>query len=105
MTATPPNSDPPQHPDRYVSFEGIDCVGMSRQLVQALLRHINDPERSNVYWEALKVQLADADKGIPGKPDELYLICSRVYMLEELFQRYGDEEGLALLREIEEQCC
>jgi hypothetical protein len=101
----PDESGPLSQVDRYVSFKGIDCAGLSRRVTEALMRHINDPARSNVLWEALKGQLADAGKGIPGKPDALYLICSRVYMLEELFQRYGDEEGAALLHELEEKCC
>lgn len=92
-------------PDRYVSFAGIDCDSLSQRLVQAILRHIDKPENCNKLWDAFKAQLADADKGIAGKPDSLYLVCARVYMIEELFERCGDEEGMALLRHVEETCC
>lgn len=105
MTSDSSDSQHPPRPDRYISFDGINCTKLSQRVVDALLRHINDPARSNVLWEALKLQLADADKGIAGKPDALYLICARIYMLDDLFVRYGDEEGLALLHELEEQCC
>lgn len=51
--------------------------------------------------------------GDAAKPDELrlvcsyvsYLVCSYVSYIEDLFERYGDSEGLALLQRLEEQCC
>lgn len=104
MTDETGNPEDPT-PDRYVSFAGIDCDALSHRLVQAILRHIDKPENSNKLWDAFKAQLADADKGIAGKPDSLYLVCSRVYMIEDLFERCGDEEGMALLRHVEETCC
>ena len=105
MSDNAANPDDPTRPDRYVSFAGIDCDGLSHRLVAAILRHIDKPENSNKLWDAFKAKVADADKGIPGKPDSLYLVCSSVYMIEELFERCGDEEGLALLRHVEETCC
>lgn len=43
--------------------------------------------------------------GGAAKPDELRLVCSHVSDIEDLFERYGDSEGLALLQRLEEQCC
>lgn len=43
--------------------------------------------------------------GDAAKPDELRLVCSYVTYIGDLFERYGDSEGLELLQRLEEQCC
>lgn len=93
------------NPDRYVSFEGIDCDGDSRRVLAAVSRHIADPERTNRFWEAFKLKMAEAANRAEHKPDELRLVCSYIYYIEELFEREGDEAGLELLHRLEEQCC
>ncbi|SDH22759.1 N(2)-fixation sustaining protein CowN [Roseospirillum parvum] len=92
-------------PDRYVSFEGIDCAGNSRALIAAIRRHIDRPERSNPLWERFKARLAAAGDSQASTGDELYLVCSHVYYIEELFDAYDDAEGLELLRKLEYECC
>lgn len=95
-----------QHrPDRYRSFAGIDCVGDSRRLVAAIRRHIDDPARTDAFWEAFKLRLAQVGDEARHAPDELRLVCSSVAYIEELFERWGDEDGLALLHRLEEECC
>lgn len=89
--------------DRYKSFTGIDCDGDSRRLIEMIRRHIDDPARTDGFWDAFKDKLADV--GNEAKPDGLRLVCSYVYYIEDLFERYGDSEGLALLQQLEEQCC
>ncbi len=99
-------SDQRERPDRYRSFIGIDCMGDSRRLAAAISRHINDPAKTDAFWEAFKVKLAQAATGDDRyAPDELRLICGAVTYIEELFERYGDDEGLALLHRVEEECC
>lgn len=34
-------------PDRYISFDGIDCEGNARLLMEMILAHVNDPAKSN----------------------------------------------------------
>lgn len=46
-----------------------------------------------------------AKVGDAAKPDELRLVCSYVTYIGDLFERYGDSEGLELLQRLEEQCC
>jgi hypothetical protein len=94
--------------DRYVSYKGIDCAGNSKQLMIFLCQHIDNPERSNPFWEKFKGLLAQA-----GKPsekgerciDELFLIHTYVNNLYEIFEEYDDNEALALLERIERECC
>ena len=89
--------------DRYKTFTGIDCVGDSRRLIGLIRRHIDDPAKTDGFWEAFKSKLAEV--GDAGRPDELRVVCSYVYYIEDLFERYGDSEGIALLQRLEEQCC
>lgn len=95
-------------PDRYVSFVGIEGDKNSRELIVMLRRHIDDPLKSNRFWEMFKGKLA-----LVGKPDEnsgrcldeLYLIHAYINNICELFEQYGDEEALALLEKIEAESC
>jgi len=43
--------------DRYVSYKDIDCEGNSRRLMELLRRHIDDPSKSNPFWEKFKEKL------------------------------------------------
>lgn len=69
-------------PDRYRSFAGIDCDGGSRRLVAAIRRHIDDPAKTDAFWEAFKVRLAQVGDSRHHTPDELRLVCSSVSYIE-----------------------
>jgi hypothetical protein len=95
-------------PDRYVSFEGIEGDKNSRELVMMLRSHIDNPDKSNRFWEMFKEKL-----GSVGQPDqnsgrcldELFLIHSYINNLRELFETYDDQPALRLLEQIEEESC
>lgn len=91
--------------DRYVTFKGIDGEGNARRLVAMLRRHIDDPARTNPFWEKFKQKLAPADANGERRQDELLLVHSYINNLYELFEQYGDQEALVLLRRIEEESC
>jgi len=94
--------------DRYVTYRNIDCEGNSKKLMAMLRRHIDDPQKSNAFWEQFKGKLA-----LLGKPrenggrclDELFLIHTYINNLYEIFEEYDDAEALALLERIERECC
>lgn len=95
-------------PDRYVSFVGIEGDKNSLELMNMLLRHIDDPLKSNRFWEIFKDRLA-----VVGKPelnsgrclDELYLIHAYINNIRELFELYDDQPALELLERIEMESC
>lgn len=97
-----------EKPDRYVSFVGIEGDKNSRELTAMLLRHIDNPEKSNSFWELFKEKL-----GRVGQPDqnggrcldELFLIHSYINNIRELFEQYDDLPALALLEQIEIESC
>jgi N(2)-fixation sustaining protein CowN len=95
-------------PDRYVSYRDIDCAGNSQRLMEMLLRHLDDPEKTNPFWEKFKEKLARAGQPQPNHGrclDELFLIHTYINNLYELFEQYLDPEALALLDPIERECC
>ncbi len=99
------NSD---KPDRYVSFVGIDGDGNARQLMEMLRRHIDDPARSNRFWEMFKEKLArvgEPDLNSGRCLDELFLIHSYINNIRELFEEYNDGPALELLERIETESC
>lgn len=95
-------------PDRYVSFIGIDGDGNAQKLIAMLRRHIDDPHKSNKFWEQFKEKLAEV-----GKPDanggrdidELFLVHSYINNLRELFEAYDDVPAIRLLEQIEAESC
>ena len=95
-------------PDRYVSFVGIEGDKNSRELMTLLRRHIDDPLKTNRFWEIFRGKLE-----MVGKPDlnsgrcldELYLIHAYINNIRELFELYDDQPALALLEQIEMENC
>jgi hypothetical protein len=94
--------------DRYVSFVGIEGDKNSRDLMVMLSRHIDDPHKTNRFWELFKDKLERV-----GKPDqnggrcldELYLIHAYINNIREMFEEYDDVPALALLEQIEMENC
>jgi hypothetical protein len=94
--------------DRYVTFIGIEGDRNSRELMVLLRRRIDDPARSNRFWELIKEKLERV--GQPGEnggrcQDELFLIHSYINNIRELFEEYDDQPALALLEKIEIESC
>lgn len=91
--------------DRYITYTGIDCNGNAKIVIEHVLALTESPEKSNALWDRFKVRLAEAGKVGARKADELCLACSHTYYIEELFEENSDEEGLAALRRLEDECC
>ena len=73
-----------------------------------LRRHIDDPHKTDRFWELFKDKL-----GQVGQPeqnggrylDELFLIHAYINNIRELFELYDDQPALALLEQIETESC
>ncbi|NTV49080.1 MAG: N(2)-fixation sustaining protein CowN [Geobacteraceae bacterium] len=95
-------------PDRYVSFVGIEGDKNSRELMAMLRRHIDDPQKTNRFWELFikKLDLVGLTDNNGGRClDELFLIHSYINNIRELFELYDDQPALALLEQIETESC
>ncbi|MDE1150831.1 MAG: N(2)-fixation sustaining protein CowN [Azospirillaceae bacterium] len=90
--------------DRYVSFIGIDFEGNMRTVLGHLSRYIDDPATGNAFWDRFKERLAKAGNDATRVQDQLLLLHSHTYYMVELFEEHGDEQALADLKKLEEEC-
>lgn len=94
--------------DRYVSFVGIEGDKNSQELIVMLRRHIDDPHKTNRFWEQFKeklVRIGQADSKVGSCQDGLLLVHSYINNIRELFEQYDDQPALALLERIETESC
>jgi hypothetical protein len=88
--------------DRYVSFQGIDCDGDARRIMECIERQLAIPGRGNVFWDYFMKKRAG---GSGPRPDDLFLIHSNINQVRELFETWADAEAMGLLARLEEECC
>ncbi|MDA3946653.1 MAG: N(2)-fixation sustaining protein CowN [Helicobacteraceae bacterium] len=95
--------------ERYVSFTNIDCFENACLAIDRLLAVTKEAEHVNLYWEKVIPTIPKAYYNRDVKADKkealLYLVCSNVFYLEELFENTDDEAGLDALRRCELECC
>jgi hypothetical protein len=100
------NDDKPIKSDeRYVTFRGIDCAGNSAKVLKHVFAILKDGTNSNSFWDRFKERVKAAQDNQDRVTDELCLLCSHTYFIEELFEKHGDAEGLRHLKRLEEECC
>ena len=89
-------------PDRYVTFQGLDCDSNAEQILQ----YIQDclaPSHPVTPWQdyfRLKLKQRQA----LGQ-DALFFVGSQISQIRELFETYNASAGLELLEQVEEECC
>lgn len=94
----------PDTRDRYVTFTNIDFDGNMEAVLQHLRRYIDDPAKTNPFWERFKQRLAVAESEAKPVADKLLLLHSHVYYMAELFEEHEDAEAEAALKKLEEEC-
>jgi hypothetical protein len=87
---------------RYLSFIGIDCMGNASRVMDCIERHRAIPGHNNAFWDYFAAKRAGA--GGP-RPDDLLLIHSNLGQIRELFEAWDDQPALALLQQLEVECC
>jgi hypothetical protein len=88
--------------DRYVSFSGIDCNGNARRVMALIEKYLTECGQDEPFWKYF------INKRTPRSgpvPDDLFLVHSHINQIRELFEAIGNEEALALLFLLEEECC
>lgn len=88
--------------DRYVSFEGIDCDGKARRLMAHIDAQVAQPGRDNAFWEYFR-RKRQGRAGVV--PDDLYLIHGNLNQIRDFLESWDDAAGLAMLEELEAECC
>lgn len=95
--------------DRYVTFDNIDCYNDAKFVLDAMYELFSlKPEAKNEFWERFETKLPDDYATFPvdklGR-DTLYQVCSNVFYIEDLFEKYEFEKGLDFLKTTEFDCC
>ncbi len=95
--------------ERYVSFEHIDCFENACLVIDELLHVVNGLDHVNLYWKKIIPTIPQAYYARSAAQDTsealLYLVCSNVFYLEELFENTEHEAGLNALKRCELECC
>jgi hypothetical protein len=91
-----------QRPDRYISFQGIDCDGNAQRFVSALRAAMEGDGRDDPFWRYFEAKL-DGRKG--PEHDALYHIHCHLNPLRELLERWDEQELEAMLEDLELECC
>ena len=86
--------------DRYISFQGIDCDGNARRLMACIEHQLAQPGRGNAFWDYFRQKRKSGPQA-----DDLFLVHAHLNAIRELFETWDDREALALLDQIEEECC
>ena len=89
-------------PDRYVSFNGIDCKGNARRVMELIEKHLAESGQSEPFWEYFMGKRTPLSA---PPPDDLFLVHSHINQIRELFEELANQEALALLFLLEEECC
>jgi hypothetical protein len=88
--------------DRYVSFCNIDCDKNADRLIDILnihLQAVDGGERWQAYFQRKKQEQQSRAH------DNLHFIGNQLNMLYAYFQKCEDDVALALLYQIEQECC
>lgn len=96
--------DAPGKSDRYVTFRDIDFEGNMQCVLDHLARYIDNPETGNAFWDRFRQRLVEADAGERAIADKLLLMHAHVYYMRELFEDHDDDDALAALAKLEEEC-
>lgn len=91
--------------DRYVSFMNIDCYQHASDVIECILEVIEDEKYCNPFWERFQTKIPTCYFDKQSDEKVLYLVCSSVFYIEELFELSAHERGLELMKNCEYQCC
>lgn len=94
-----------ERPDRYVSFEGIDCAANAQKVLDIAIQILSREGFGNEFWDLFLKKYNKALESPTKEDDILYLVCSNVYYLEELFEKAESKEGMDAMGLCEYDCC
>jgi len=92
--------------DRYVSFDNIDCYKNACSVLDALFTLFEEkPELKNKFWDRFESKIPKAYFDKSEDEEVLYLVCSNVFYIEELFENSEYQRGIDAMRKAELECC
>ncbi|WP_153109078.1 N(2)-fixation sustaining protein CowN [Propionivibrio limicola] len=91
-----------QKTDRYKTFDGIDCDGNARKVMELIEKNMQLVEHDLPFWTYF---MKKRQPRSGPKPDDLFLIHCHINQVRDLFDKTGDKEAQGLLVQLEEECC
>ena len=94
-------ADCPCRQDRYITFANLDCDGNARRVIDAIERLLaagRDDAFCNYF-------LAKRQPRSGPVPDDLFLVHSHINQIRDFFESCADAAALALLDQVETECC
>lgn len=91
-----------QRTDRYVTFQGIDCDGKAQRILTNIEQYLDAPPHDSPWLDYFRQKLRD--RASIGQ-DELHFVGSQINHIRAFFEEYQNEQALALLEQVEEECC
>lgn len=92
-------------PERYISFKNIDCHKKARLVLDEVLAVLEDSTFKNPFWERFETKIPQRYYKNEEDEDILYLVCSNVFYIEELFEDADSTKGEELISDCEFDCC
>ncbi len=89
-------------PDRYTSFQGIECDANARHLLDRIQYHLEHHTQPSPWLDYFQRKLSERQK--LGQ-DELFFVGSQINNIRSLFEQFEDTEALSLLDQVENDCC
>lgn len=91
--------------DRYISFMNIDCYKHASDVIDCILEVIKDERFNTLFWDAFTAKIPQKYYDNDSDEKVLYLVCSSVFYIEELFEESNHTVGLEMMQHCEYQCC
>ncbi len=88
--------------DRYMTFEGIECEAGAQRVMACIERNVAASQQDAPFWPYF---MAKRTPRSGPAPDDLFLVHSHINQIRELFEECGDAAALAMLLQLEEECC
>ncbi|SHO56538.1 N(2)-fixation sustaining protein CowN [Vibrio quintilis] len=89
-------------PDRYISFCNIDCDKNADRLIEILNVHLQAGHGGEPWLKYFQNKQQEQEK---RAHDNLHFIGNQLNVLYKYFGDCEDEDALALLYQIEQECC
>lgn len=88
--------------DRYITFDGLDCDGNARRVMACIERNMQAAGQAHPFWTYFMAKRQPRSGPVP---DDLFLVHSHINQIREFFEECADDAALALLTQVEEECC
>lgn len=88
--------------DRYLTFKGLNCDGKAAQILERIQQCLDQSDSASPWQTYFRLKL---ERRQALGQDALFFVGSQITQIREFFEAYNDQEALALIERVEEDCC